>query len=505
MNIPDLSNLQALAMGGEMPPDLQKTLTSGTGFVGINLEAGAALLLPFFAGLRNRLAVDKPTVGATQAQWRMQIGFGAYNFATNQGSAEAGVGGNTTPAATTIAADYKYQPVKGDPTYQAVVQSQGYDDALAIETSIALGTLIKHDELNVLGGNEAALAAPVPTGTASTLYTTVTFAQGTWHFKVTALTTQGTLANATSNSNVGESLPSASIAVVVGANGATFLDISWPAIPGASGYKIYAEVTAGGGAWYLVPVTALNYKTGNLIALGTAISVPTGQTYVTVNHVQLTAVGVNTNPVPPSSDGSANALIYEGMIPWCEKTTIYGQSLGTRTKVDCDGAYLTSVGTGIYEIDQILQSLWKTWHTSPSLMIASPATVNHIGNILAQQNSGSMWHFNFEQKDLGAIVGGLYIGGYTNKFAASMAGQQQNIDLWAHPYMEDGKILFLSENIPYAYSKKGKAFALDIQSPYTYFELGRVQVSFPFTIFNLQTLKCYHPSAQASITGIRVV
>ena len=169
MNIPDLSNLQALAMGGEMPPDLQKTLTSGTGFVGINLEAGAALLLPFFAGLRNRLAVDKPTVGATQAQWRMQIGFGVYNFATNQGSAEAGVGGNTTPAATTIAADYKYQPVKGDPTYQAVVQSQGYDDALAIETSIALGTLIKHDELNVLGGNEAALAAPVPTGTASTL------------------------------------------------------------------------------------------------------------------------------------------------------------------------------------------------------------------------------------------------------------------------------------------------------------------------------------------------
>ena len=60
-------------------------------------------------------------------------------------------------------------------------------------------------------------------------------------------------------------------------------------------------------------------------------------------------------------------------------------------------------------------------------------------------------------------------------------------------------------NIPYAYARKGKAFALDVQVPYTYFELGRAQVSFPFTVFNLQTLKCYHPLAQAAISGIRVV
>jgi hypothetical protein len=505
MIIPDLANLEQLTMGAEAPGELQKTLTSGTGFVGINLERQAALLLPFFAGLRNRIAVDKPAVGATTAQWRMQIGFGAYAFGTNQGAAEAAVGANTTPAATTIAANYRYQPVRGDPTFQAVVQSQGYDDALAIETSIALSTLIKHDELNVLSGNAAALAVPTPTGTPSTATAVNTFATGTWHFKVTALSQQGAMLNATANSVVGESLPSASIAVVVPGGDCDFLDISWPVVPGAVGYKIYCEDTAASGAWYLVPVAGLRYKTGNLTTFGTAMVVPAGQTYITVNHCQLIAVGVNTNPVPPVADGSANALIYEGMISWCEKATIYGQAVGTRIGVDCDGAYLTASGTGISEIDTILLSLWKTWHTSPSLMIASSATVTHIGNILASMNTGAMWHFNFNQKEQGNIVGGLYIGGYTNKFASSMAGQQQNIDLWAHPYMEDGKILFLSENIPYAYARKGKAFALDVQVPYTYFELGRVQVSFPFTVFDLQTLKCYHPLAQASISGIRVV
>jgi hypothetical protein len=506
MIIPDLQNLSQLAMGGEaIPPELSKTLTAGTGFVGINLERPASLLLPTFAGLRNRVPVDSPTQGAATAQWRMQIGFGAYNFATNQGAAEAAVGGNTTPAAVTVAANYRYQPVRGDPTFQAVVQSKGYDDALAIETSIALSTLIKHDELNVLGGNSVALAAPVGTATPSTLVGTAAFAAGVWHFKVSAITEQGALTNATANSNVGEGVASAEFHNTAPGGGVQFFDISWPVVPGAVGYKVYCESTVAEGVWYLVAVTSLRYKTGNLTALGTAIVVPTGQTYITVNHCQVILPPANTQPIPIAVDQSANALIYDGLINWCEKPTMYGQALGTKIAYDADGAYLTAVGTGIAEIDYILQMLWKVWHTSPSLMVASSATVTHIGNILASMNTGSMWHLTFNQKEQGSMVGGLYIGGYTNKFASSMAGQQQNVDLWAHPYMDDGKILFLSENIPYAYARKGKAFGLDVQVPFTYFELGRVQVSFPFTIFDLQVLKCYHPLAQASISGIRVV
>ena len=89
----------------------------------------------------------------------------------------------------------------------------------------------------------------------------------------------------------------------------------------------------------------------------------------------------------------------------------------------------------------------------------------------------------------------------------SMIGSQVSIPVWAHPYMPDGAFLFLSEDVPpetLPYSRVGKTFALDVPIPYTYFELGRTDRSFPYDVFYNETLKCYFPTAQAAITGARV-
>ena len=75
-----------------------KALTTGSGFVGINLESPAKLLMPFVTLLRNRLPVDRPAMGATQAQWRTQFGFGSYDFAASAGTAEAAVGADAVAA-----------------------------------------------------------------------------------------------------------------------------------------------------------------------------------------------------------------------------------------------------------------------------------------------------------------------------------------------------------------------------------------------------------------------
>lgn len=69
----DLEALQAL-MGVKTPDDVRKALTVATGFIGYNLESTAKLMLPLFAGLRNRVAVDRPTNGSDNATWRMQLG-----------------------------------------------------------------------------------------------------------------------------------------------------------------------------------------------------------------------------------------------------------------------------------------------------------------------------------------------------------------------------------------------------------------------------------------------
>ena len=510
----DLDNLKALMTTGADPEVIQKMLQVTDAFVGINLESVAKLMLPLYAGLRNRLPVDKPKTGGVAAIWRTQIGYGGFDFAAAMGTAFHAVGNAAVGAALTATAPYKTQAVSGAVEYEAIPMAQGFDDPLAIETSRVLSILLKLEELIVLGGNVDALAAPVPVSPAvpSTLTTANTFAAGVWHFKVTALTEQGCLANKAANSTSGESAPSASIACTAPGGDIDFVDLSWPAVPGALGYKIYGEKAAAAGTWWLqIPATDLKYRkitagATDLSALGDAIVTPAGQTYVTVNHVQVFAISTSAVAAPGAGvDHSANALVFDGLIPWMQKQTLCGITMpSAHTRIDMDGALLTTVGSGVSEFDQILQPLWTDWVINPTLIITDPQGAASLTDHLIAANGAAMYRMEISQ-ERGAFTGGVFVGGYLNKFAASMMGYQPaTIPVWAHPYMEPGTFLFLSERIPYQYSKEARGFALDTLVPYTYFELARADRSFPFSTFMNETLKCYHPMAQASIQGARV-
>jgi hypothetical protein len=500
------------------PVALRKALTAATGFVGFNLEEQAKLMIPMFAGFRNRLAVDTPKQGALAATWRMMLGYGAFNFANNMGTANGANGGATTPASTTISASYHSQSIHGDVEWEAIQQARGFDDPRAIETSLALATLISYDELLCIFGNLTLLAPPVIAGVPSTLTTANTFAAGTWHVRVTAITGQGTVFGGAGRggsvlNNVGETAISNSLAIVVPGGDCDFLDVSWAPVAGALGYKVYVERTAGGGAYYLCdPAVSLRYRkitagATDLTAFGDAIVVPTGQTYVGVTHVQIIAVGDNAMPADPGAiDNSANANSFEGAVAWAEKNTIYGQALPQNHPVtNMNGAPLTTSGTGIAEIDAYLLSLWQTYRIAPNLCLTSASGVNSMTNKLVAANSGSMFRLDVTNERAG-IKGGLYMTGYNNKFSGSMQGGPQSLEVWAHPDMPDGTFVFLAEELPaaYKYSRTGKTFALDVQTPYTYLGQAIQNRSFPFDVFFGETLKCYNPSVQGAIVGARV-
>lgn len=509
MTVKDLDALQALMGAKGVNEELRKALTVSTGFIGYNLEPTAKLMLPLFAGLRNRVAVDKPAQGSDTATWRMQLGYGSFNFGTNFGTAFGAVGGATTPASVSVSASYKTQAIKGDVQFEAIPMARGFDDPLAIETSMALSSLIRLEELLVLGGNQTALSAPAPVGAASTLSAANTFAAGTWTVKVTAVTLQGSITNAATNSNVGESAPG-SVDIVVPGGDCDFLDVYWPPVAGAVGYKVYCESAEGGANSLLVtPNTGLKYRkitagATDLTAFGDNIVTPSGQTFVGVNHVQIYAVG--SGAACPVADGSANADVYEGFIAWCEKNTMYGQALGSTGHYikNMDGAPLTTAGSGVSEFDYILQSLWTSWQINPTLIVTSPQGTSSLTDKLIAANNAAMYRVEIAQ-ERGQFTGGVFVGGYLNKYAASLMGYQPAvIPVWAHPYMPDGTYLFLTERVPYQYSREARGFALDVMTPYTYFELARSTRSFPFSTFFTETLKSYHPMAQAAIQGARV-
>lgn len=509
----DIEFLQSqLGNGDGFADELAKSITSTAGFVGYNLEPEAALILPYFAGLRARIPTDKAALGATQATWKAQLGYGSLDF-TTWGSSETGTGLATNPSATQFQAPYLQQALKGDVSYISMLMARGFDDPMNVETSNVLSGLLKLEEYILLLGNNAALSAPSGiVGTPSTDVSPATFAAGTWNVRVTALTGQGAVANASSNSNTGETA-AGSVAVVVPTGGVTFLDIAVPAVPNAVAYKFYIERTAGGGTFYLCrPAVDLKYAkyTSGVIdytTVGDAIVVPTGQTFPNgVDHVQIVAIPPNTQPTVPGSDGSANALTFEGLLAWCEKTSIYSQSV-THYNTDLSGAPFTTIGTGVLEIDNFLETQWTVNNMSPTLIIGSAKTVRSLGNAIIKTAQVPTYQVQIGQ-ERGAFTGGVFLGGYTNKFAMTMLqGQEPIIPVWSHPYLTDGKLMFISEDIPaasYRYSRKGKAFSLDVLSPYTYFELARTALSIPFSTFWSETLKCYHMSAQGSISGIRV-
>lgn len=517
----DIQMLQAL-VGALRDPQaaldrsqLKKALTAANGFTGIYLEPAAKLLLPVFARLRNRFPSSPAAMGAPTSQWRMQLGYGSFAFgaAASFGTSSNGNGAATSWSATTIAADYKPMSINGGVDWQAIKQAQGWDNAMAIDTKGALSLLMRLEELEVLFANEAAITMSTPTMTASTTHAGPTFANGTWNIRVTAITGQGTITNASANSNVGES-DVASASVASGGSGCDFFDVNWAYVPGALGYKVYIERTAGGGTYYLCrPGTELRYAkadaSGNYnTTAGDNLSNAQTQ-YVTVNRVQIYAIPPNTQPTSTTGDNSANSNVFEGVTAWCTKNTIYGQSLtgsGARVVTDMAGLPLTTLGTGIKEFDSILQSQWITNQTSPTLIIGSPNSIVSAGNRVAASGNNSQLRLDI-YKDRNSFTGGLYMGGYVNKFASGMAGMQTTVDLWAHPYFPDGTFLFLSEDIPpetVPYAGVSKAFDLNIQTPYTYFELGRTNRSFPYDVFYEETLRCFWPTAQSAIVGARV-
>ena len=527
----DLHNLQTmLAAGQPISGEIQKSLTAAMNFVGINLERPARLMLPYIAALRRRLAADNMATGSTQVQWRVQLGFGGWDFSAF-GTPLSPVAGNTgtdlAGNAQTFAADYRTQAIHGEVQFEAIPFAQGFDDPVQIETARGLATLLRIEELLVLGANEVAIAAPASvTLTQSTLALPATFAigGGAWTISVTALTLAGTqntnsvqgTGNNPANQIVGESAPVTQTITIAGA-AAAFIDVYWPAVQGAVGYKVYCDhVVAGGAAEYLVPLANMRYghMTAGAFDLGTfgdqIVALNPAQTYVGVNHVQIaTPPAVSTSVIPTGGDLTVNALTYEGLISWCSKNIILGQNLNgltgyTKIAIDQGGAPLTTISAGIKEFDTILQNLIVQWHVGSTLIVCSPQSLAAVSSRLLAANGGFVYRVDISQ-ERNSFVGGLYAGGYPNKFVTNMVtGQPAVIPIWAHPYMPDGTFLFLNERIPYAYSREARGFALDIATPYTYFELGRTNRSFPFSLFFIETMKCYHPFAQAIIQGARV-
>ena len=521
----ELKQLLGMGAGSNISPDeLKKALVATTGYAGYLLEREAKILLPTFAGMRNRTPVDTPAMGAEQAHFKAELGFGTFNFSTAMGTAEAAIGQDFTGAPVDIALQYVDQALSNSVSLRATLASKGYDDPFSIAIRQVMSGLVRLEEYQVIGGNNIALGAPA-SGTA-VCSTSTGAGAGTKanHYAVQALTLRGVLANmaaspsATSGGASVTYLGEGPYLDITTGSGSTpdWVTVSWAPVQGAFAYKVYSGATAAA-ATLITPqaVTTLTQQlyypsSATLSTLGAAIiPVTTGQTYVTVTSVMVAAVGDGTHVVTTAGhDGTANANEFEGYHAWCQKETVgcttQTVDLGSAPlNVNCAGLQLTATAGGITEIDQILEYQWRTWHASPSLIMTSPRGASDISaKMLSAQ--GNVTNFINISDERGKFTGGTMIGAYTNKYAGTMqAGAPPIVPIWGHPYWPDGTIDIICENVPYPYTNESRGFALDVRLPYTYWPLAQSTINYPFSILFDETLKCYFPLAQASIVGVR--
>lgn len=463
----------------EFDPDrLQKSIDAAD-IPGVNLLPLARLMLPVYAGLRRRLPQQAPQTGSDQATWRAQLGFGGLSFGALMSVAEAAIGEASAESFLTFNAPYRDTTINDQVTLKSTFASRGYDDPLQVATIYTLSGLLQAEERVLLGQNEAALTAPT-TVTGTPVASGGALADDAYTVSVSALTYRGWLIGADGNDGVansqGETVATDSAAVVVaGGGGAGSIDATWTAMPGAVAYNVY--LNDGTAQRYVATVTTTAY---------------TITAYPGAGNVDNTA---NT---------TANANGYEGLIQWCEQSTIYGNAIPNKvTPTDLTGAALTTSNSGIVQFDTMLRTLWNNWQICPSLIIGSANAIGEVTNLLMGLNNASLYRIEVSQ-ERGTIAGGAMVTGYVNKYAPYADGSPRYVDTIAHPYLPDGTFLFVTETIPYPMSREARGWCIETLIPYTYFPLAQSTLVYPFAVTLSESLLCFHPAVQTAITGVDV-
>jgi hypothetical protein len=478
--VKNLSKINSESPDPYDPQQMRKALTSSN-LSGINLIRLAKLMLPVSAPLTARLPMGNPNLGSDFATWKAQLGWGGMDDSGFYGIAEADTGVTPPNNFLTFNAPYKEISANDAVTLKAIHTNRGYSDPLQIAVIRAMSAVLRGNEKTLLNNNNGALSAP--SGVTGAPSATGTIVAGAYYVGVTALTGKGSEAHSIGGASAkGETTATfTATAVTLSATGG--IALTWNHVDGAVAYNIYVGTDAG------ATTTCVYHST------------------VTVNSINIAALATGTTK-PPTSDTTADTDAFEGLVAWAEKSTIYGNTITGKIPVyDAAGAGLTTGNGGIVEFDNVLEQAYRLWATAPSCIVMS-AKMNAqlVGKLLALGGNGGFYRLEVGD-ERNTLNGGVMVTGYVNKFSPYADGTPRMIDIIPHPYMQEGKILVLSETIPYPMANETRGFVRDVLIPYTYFPLpsqsgGVNKIQYNFSILNSYTVECFNPGPQASITCV---
>jgi hypothetical protein len=458
--------------------------TSGLTFY--DLEPGAKLLFPVLTPLRN----DIPRVtgkGGIQANWRAITGI-------NTSSVRAGIsagnrGGLIAVTTQDYNAVYKGIGLEANVDFEAVYAGQGFEDLRAVAAQTLLESLMLQEEQIILGGNAGLALGTTPTPSLTASASGGSLASGTLSVICAALTLDGFI-----NASVAGGIP-AQI-------NRTNADGSTDNFGGGSARKSSNATVAVTGPTGSVAATVAQTRgaVGYAWFWGTSGSEVLGA-ITSINSVSITAsaAGTQTASSLPAADNSQNALVFDGLLTQAFNASLNAYFAAQPTGTAGTGTPLTADSEGgIVEFDAALKAFWDNYRLSPTTIYVSSQEMLNLHKKILQGATNTAARFVFSA-DQGAVLGGMMVRSYLNKFSLSGAVE---IPIKLHPNMPPGTVLFFSRTLPYPLSNVPNTVQLRTRSEYYQIEWPLRARRYEYGVYADEVLQNYAPFAFGAITNI---
>jgi len=482
---------------------LTKTISTGTGIVGYDLQAPAKNLYPVVTPIRNRLPrVMGPTGTAThwvQINAIIGSGFDAMGWVP-EGQRAAQMSYNTSAKS----APYVTLGEEDAVTYEAISAARGFEDVQSRMTFRLLQKMMLKEEMALLAGNAGASAGGVSLGTPATPALSAsgsgaTLPAATYSVIVAALTLEGF-----QNSSVTTGV--ATSQTITGADGKSFTLSG-----GSSNKSANATQAVTLGQSLFATVAAIQGAVAYAWYVGTAGN-ETLQAITTINSAAFAAplAGGRQAATAITADNSANAnYAYNGLL-----TTALAAGSNAYVQIQPTGTAgvgtpLTASGAGgVNEIDTMLETMWNTFELSPTVLYVNAQELRNITNKVLNNASAPLLRFH-EDAANGTDGGGggfhLTASGaidfYYNPFALDGG---LKIPVRIHPRVPPGTIIGWAENLPIQYQSNEVPNVAEVKTRQDYY-----QIEWPITtrqrqvgVYAEEVLAVYAPFAMGVITNI---
>src|SRR6185312_2484524 len=478
------------AMKKPIPEALMKSWSQSgsptSGITAYDLEAPAKQLVPVLTPLRNII----PRVGGgvgTAVNWRAvtAINTGLMEIGVSEGN-RSGIIAHTTKDYT---AAYKGIGLEDYVTYEADYAAQSFDDVKALAVNGLLNSLMIGEEVIILGGDNSLALGTTPTPTLVASTTGGTLASATYSVICVALTHSGVYSGSVVNgirASVTRNNADGTTDVYGGGSARKSTNAT-VAVTGPTG-SLTASVTpvngAIGYAWF--------WATAGAEVLG-AIT--------TINSVLITAnaTGTQTAASLPAADNSQNNLVFDGLLTQCFTPSLNAYFAAQPTGTAGTGTPLTAdTEGGIVEFDAALKAFWDNYRLSPTAIYVSSQEMLNIHKKILTGGTNTATRLVFSA-DQGAVLGGMMVRSYLNKF--SMNGAVE-IPIKLHPNMPPGTVLFFSKTLPYPLSNVPNTVQIRTRSEYYQIEWPLRARRYEYGVYADEVLQNYAPFAFGATTNI---